>query len=761
LYLPNPQVIATGSTFDRSNFTQFIARIFSDSPLSSGRLGSFLPPEGRERGRMSVIVILDDRATNRKIFAKLAASIEAGAEVHSFGDPADALAWLATHTPDLVVTDYKMPSMDGAEFIRRFRARPQLAEIPVIVITVYEEREFRLQALQAGATDFLHSPVDHQEFITRARNLLKLRHQQQLLEHRAAGLERKLESSEEALRNSSERLAQVIDTVPAMISAADKDGRFLFVNAYQTSLAGLDPTAVVGREVSELFGEDHGARSRALDRKVFRTGKPLPSYEEEIVDRSGTKRVFLTTKSPLRGRANAVIGVLTSSLDITEHKRAEDHLLHMAQHDTLTGLPNRTLLSDLLRREFVLARRGDRPFALHRINLDAFKNVNDALGHGVGDQFLKSVAERLQSLTKDGDAVARLGGDEFAVLQTNATHEEAEQFARQLVAAASQPFVFADERVEVTVSVGVAVHPRDGMDEQEILKNAELAMYQAKGDGGNQFRLFAADMNSRAREALILDSRLREAVAKSQFVLHFQPQVDLRSRRIVGAEALVRWQTPERGIVSPAEFLPRAEKTGLILPINEWVLREACREAASWPRRGLPPLRIGVNLSSVQFQKQSVPLLVARILGDTGLDPRRLDLELTESMLLEQTDEVVRDLQQLRGLGVGISIDDFGTRYSSLTYVKHFPIDRLKIDQSFVRDLGSNPHDAAIVRAVISLGHSLELEVIAEGVESAEQVSLLHAEGCDEVQGYFFGKPMPSSEFVARAASEQKLKRSA
>jgi len=710
---------------------------------------------------MSVIVILDDRATNRKIFAKLAASIEADAEVHSFGDPADALAWFETRTPDLVVTDFKMPSMDGAAFIRRFRERPQLQEVPVIVITVYEEREFRMQALQAGATDFLHSPVDHQEFITRARNLLKLRHQQLQLANRAAGLERKLEHSEEALRNSSERLAQVIDTVPAMISAADKNGRFLFVNAQQAAMAGLDPTALVGKEVATLFGEDHGGRSRALDRKVFRTGKPLPSYEEAITDRSGARRVFLTTKSPLRDHANGVIAVLTSSLEITEHKRAEDHLLHMAQHDSLTGLPNRTLLSDLLRRELVLARRGDRPFALHRINPDAFKNVNDALGHGAGDQLLKAIAERLQSLAREGDTVARLGGDEFAVLQTNATQEQAEQFARSIVAIGSQPFGFANESVEVTASVGVAVYPRDGMDEQELLKNAELAMYQAKGDGGNQFRFYAADMHSRAREARALDSRLREAVSQSQFVLHYQPQIDLRSRRIIGAEALVRWQAPERGLISPAEFLPRAEQTGLILPINEWVLREACREAASWQRRGLPPLRIGVNLSSVQFRKQSVPLLVARILAETGLDPRRLDIELTESMLLEETESVVRDLQQLRELGIGISIDDFGTRYSSLTYVKHFPIDRLKIDQSFVRDLGSNPHDAAIVRAIVSLGHSLELEVIAEGVESAEQVALLHAEGCDEVQGYFFGKPMPSGEFVARASGEQRLKRSA
>ena len=571
----------------------------------------------------------------------------------------------------------------------------------------------------------------------------------------------KLEQSGNALRNSSERLAQVIDTVPAMISVADRDGRFLFVNAHQTSLAGLDPAAVVGKEVGELLGEDHGARSVALDRKVFRTGKPLPSYEETVTDRAGTRRILLTTKSPLRDRGNAVIGVLTSSLDITEHKHAEDHLLHMAQHDSLTGLPNGVLLSELLRREIVLARRGDRPFALHRIDLDAFKNINTALGHRVGDQFLMGVASRLQALAKDEDVVARLGGDAFAVLQTNSTQEDVVQFAQRIVAVIAQPQACGGEQVEVTGSIGVAVHPRDGVEARELLTNAELGMHQAKGDGGNQFRFYAADLNSRAREALVLDSRLREAINQDQFLLHFQPQIDLRTRRIVGAEALVRWHTPERGLVSPAEFLPRAEKTGLILPINEWVLREACREAASWPRRGLAPLRIGVNLSSVQFQKRNVPLLVAQVLADTGLDPRRLDLELTESMLLEQTDTVGRDLQLLREMGVSISIDDFGTRYSSLTYVKHFQVDRLKIDQSFVRDLGVNPNDAAIVRAIVSLGHSLDLVVIAEGVETAEQATLLHAEGCDEVQGYFFGRPMASNEFVTRATGEQSLQRSA
>jgi diguanylate cyclase (GGDEF)-like protein/PAS domain S-box-containing protein len=715
---------------------------------------------------MSLIVILDDRATNRKIFSRLAASIEEGATVRAFADPEDALEWLKAHTPDLVVTDFKMPSMDGAEFTRRFREQPTLSEVPVIVITVYEEREFRLRALEAGATDFLSSPVDHHEFQTRARNLLTLRKQQLLLANRANNLEQKLERSErsreEALRDSSERLAQVIDTVPAMISAADRDGKFLFVNAFQTALAGIDHAAALGEDVGMLFGDEHGARSRALDRKVFGGGAALPTYEEEIVDAKGVKRVFLTTKSPLRDRANTVIGVLTSSIDITDRKRAEEHLLHTAHHDALTGLPNRALLADRLRREIARARRGDRPFALHLVDLDGFKSINDVLGHVIGDKFLKVVAERLQSIARAGDTVARIGGDEFGILQSRVTRsEEAAELAARILRLVSEPYQFAGERICINASVGTTLHPADGSEAEELLKNADLAMYRAKADGGNLVRFYAADMNARAQEARHLDSELRLAVDERQFVLFYQPQVELKTGRIVGAEALLRWRRPGRGIVAPGEFLARAEENGLIVPINEWVLRQACRDAKSWQRAGFPPLRVGVNLSAVQFRKQSVPLLVARTLADTGLDPGQLDLELTESIVMTNTEAVAADLRQLRELGVSISIDDFGTGYSSLTYVKNFPVDRLKIDQCFIRDLPTDPSDAAIVRAIVSLGHSLELRIVAEGVEIAEQLERLRAEDCDEVQGFYLGKPMAVDAFLAHAFDLPALVRSA
>jgi diguanylate cyclase (GGDEF)-like protein/PAS domain S-box-containing protein len=703
---------------------------------------------------MPLIVILDDRATNRKIFSKLAASIGSGVKVCSFGDPPELLAWLEHNTPDLIITDFKMPTMDGAEFIRRFRAQPNSDEIPVIVITVYEERKFRLRALEAGATDFLNSPVDHQEFVTRARNLLKLRKQQIQLATRADSLAQELKDSErsrkEALRDSSERLAQVIDTVPAMIRATDCEGRILFINAYQAALFGIGPNETIGFDMPPVFGKDHVTRSRALDRKVINTQAALPSFEEEIVDFTGTKRVFLTTKTPLRDGSNAVIGVLTSSLDITDRKRAENHLFYMAHHDTLTALPNRALLSDRLRREIARTRRGDRPFALHLIDLDGFKDINDGLGHQVGDQFLIEVASRLRSLVSETDTIARLGGDEFAILQTDVTqNKDAAALATRIIDTIGTPWSHAGEQVTSSASIGIAIHPTDGIDVQELLRNSDLAMYRAKHDGGKVFRFYASDMNRRARANLVLDSDLREAIAKEQFVLHYQPQIAFKTGQVTGAEALLRWRRPGYGLIGPSEFLARAEENGLIVPINEWVLREACRQAKSWQHRGLPPMRVGVNLSAIQFFKQNVPLLVTMALADTGLNPRLLDLELTESIVMHDAEAVAKDLQQLRNLGVGISIDDFGTRYSTLTYVKHYPVDRLKIDQCFVRDVTTNPSDAAIIRAIVSLGHSLDLEIVAEGVETKEQAALLRSEGCDEVQGFYFAAPMPNEELIA------------
>ncbi|WP_075214142.1 EAL domain-containing response regulator [Mongoliimonas terrestris] len=703
---------------------------------------------------MTTIVIVDDQITNQKIFAKMAATIEPGVAVVTFGDAREALAYVTANVPDLVVTDYEMPHTNGADFIGRMRAVPDLADVPVIVVTVFEERSFRLAALDAGATDFLQSPVDRREFAARARNLLKLRRQQQELETRAVTLEKRLHESERtlerAIRDSSERLAQVIDTVPAMVSATDRFGRLLFMNGFQARLIGVDPDAVAGRRLTEIHGEEKGERAAALDRMVMGKGEAIRNLEEEVIDADGIRRWFLTSKSPLRDAFDRIAGVVTSSLEITERKATETHLHYIAHHDPLTGLPNRTALTARLRLEVARARRGERTFALHLIDLDQFKGVNDVLGHPVGDSLLGLVADRLRGLEGEACVVSRLGGDEFAVLQTNIAHmDAAADLGRTICALIGQPFRINETPISTSASVGIAVFPHDGTDYEELFRNADLAMYRAKGSGGGRYCFYASDMSLIVRQSAVLDQALRDALERDEFRLYYQPQVDARTNAIVGAEALIRWQRPDGRIETPVSFLRRAEENGMMLPISAFVMREACRQAAEWRRMGLPPLRMSINVSPVQFQGRSLPLQIASLIGETGIDPRLLDLELTETTVMDDLEAVAEQLSEIRQLGVTISIDDFGTGFSSLAYVKRFPADRLKIDQSFVRDLIDDPSDAAIVRAIVNLGHSLGMTVVAEGVETEAQAERLREERCDELQGYHFGRPVPPDAFTA------------
>ena len=709
---------------------------------------------------MSLIVIVDDRSTNRNIFAKLAASIEPDITVRTFADPDSALAWLADNAPDLVITDYKMPGMDGAEFIRRFRELPDASDIPVIVITVYEERTFRLRALEAGATDFLHSPVDHHEFVTRARNLLKLHKHQLLLAARATSLAQELEHSERTrereLRDSSERLAQVIDTLPMMISATAPDGRIVFANAAFNQFLGCDAEAVVGRNVATVLEAERAARSLALDRVVFEGRAPIQSFEEELVGASGERRHFLTGKFPIMSQDNAVTAILTSSLDLTAQKRTEAHLRHMAHHDPLTGLANRVLLHESLRAQIVRARRGDQVFALHLLDLDGFKTVNDLLGHSAGDRYIRSVADRLRAAVREEDTLARLGGDEFAVIQTHvANSQDAADFARRLLDVVSSADQFEGAPARATASIGIALHPEDGGDCEELLKNADMAMYRAKVERGNRYCFFAADMNERLHREASLDRQLRLALDREEFVVWYQPQIDLKSGRIIGAEALVRWNRPQFGLVQPGAFLPRAEENGLMRPITEWVLGEACRAARRWQTHHGTGVPVAVNLSPSQLTDGRTPRAVSAALSAAGLDPRFLELEITESTLLDQIDCAAGDLARVRDMGVRIAMDDFGVGYSSLSYVKRLPVTRIKIDQCFVRDLHQSLSDLAIVRAIVHLGHGLGLEILAEGVETASQAQQLREEGCDFGQGYHFARPMPEDEFVRLLLSNQ------
>ncbi|MGO4573503.1 EAL domain-containing response regulator [Microvirga sp. 2TAF3] len=700
---------------------------------------------------MSLILILDDRITNRNIFSRLALSLGEGITVQAFNKPETALAWLDDNSPDLVITDYKMPGLDGAEFTRQLRAKAHGADVPVIVITAYDDRTFRLRALEAGATDFLNSPVDHYEFITRARNLLKLHRQQQFIKSRAQMLEQQLrrsqQSNDELVRNSREALAQVIDTVPAMISATDKDGCAVFVNAHFAILVGYPPEALLGEKLGDILRSDQSKHSAQLDKLVFGTAAAVPTFEEEVVDHSGARRILLTTKAPLRDQSNNVVSVLTTSVDITERKEAEGLLRHMALHDTLTDLPNRTMLSERIQHELS---RGSSRFALHLIDLDRFKIVNDAFGHASGDRLLQKVTARLNEYASSTTMVARLAGDEFVILQMEiADPSEAGLLAQNIIDTLSTPFICEDQEITIGSSIGIALCPCDAADSDRLLKCADLAMYNAKAEGRNTFRFFSAHMDASTQRSIILETDLRKALGREQLLLHYQPQIDLATGRIVGAEALLRWQRPTVGLTSPAAFLDIAEDSGLIVEIGEWVLREACAQGAVWQQLGLPAMRVAVNLSPVQLRRPDLVSIVAEALEAAGFDPALLDLELTETGLLGNTEQALATLQGLKELGVQLSVDDFGTGYSSLNYVKNFPVDRLKLDRSFVSNLTIGNRDAAIVDAITNLARSLNIRVVAEGVETQQQLLHLLDNHCDEAQGFYFSRPLPPADFEA------------
>jgi len=429
--------------------------------------------------------------------------------------------------------------------------------------------------------------------------------------------------------------------------------------------------------------------------------------------------------------------------DITDRRRAEAQIAHMARHDVLTDLPNRVLLREHLEQAIVRMRRGE-GFAVLCLDLDRFKNVNDTLGHSIGDSLLKAVGERLRRCVSEADTVARLGGDEFAIVQVGIERpEESSMIAAQILDYVSEPYDIEGNHVVVGTSIGIALAPSDGTDPDQLLKNADMALYLAKADGRGTHRFFEPEMDARlqARRALELD--LRRAITHGEFELRYQAVVNLETRAVTGFEALLRWAHPQRGMIAPDEFISLAEETGLIGPIGEWVLRTACAEAANWPDE----VKLAVNLSPSQFKKKrNLVQVVISALASSGLPARRLELEITESVLLQDDDMTLSMLHQLRGLGLRISMDDFGTGYSSLSYLRRFPFDKIKIDQSFIREI-SNRHDSvAIVRAVASLANSLNIVAVAEGVETEDQLEKALAEGCEEGQGFFFGPPIPASE---------------
>ena len=541
--------------------------------------------------------------------------------------------------------------------------------------------------------------------------------------------------------------AKVFESSGEAIMITDAGGRIISVNQAFSRVTGHAARDVVGRNANLLSS---GRHSREFFDQMWRSVLDNGYWQGEIWNRRHNGEVFpewlgISSVRDADGKITHFVGIFS---DISERKAAEAKIAFLAHHDPLTGLPNRLLLKDRMQQGMAHAERAGRKVALLFVDLDRFKAVNDSFGHPAGDVLLRDAAQRLRACVRDSDTISRHGGDEFLVVLTDLQSSEVPaQIAHKIMATLSQPFHIEAHEATISASVGIAVYPEDGADFDELLKKADTAMYHAKEAGRNACRFYTERMNTDAQERLDLHGRLRRALEREEFVLYYQPLVDLKTGDIVGGEALLRWQSPEHGLIAPGNFIPATEHSGLIVPLGEWVLQEACGELARWHAQGRRQLSMAVNISSIQFRRGDVEETVLRALASSGATPAALELELTESLLIDGAEQVLATIRRLQALGVRLAIDDFGTGYSSLAYLKRFAVDKLKIDQSFVRDLVSNPDDAAIVRAVIQMAGSLNLKVLAEGVETEAVAAELRAMQCDLVQGYQFGRPMPAAEF--------------
>ncbi|MBS1159528.1 MAG: domain S-box/diguanylate cyclase protein [Proteobacteria bacterium] len=553
----------------------------------------------------------------------------------------------------------------------------------------------------------------------------------------------------EAYLTTMQRTRALLDSLPDPAWLSDRNHRMIAVNEAYSRVCGRPPTQIIGHTVGEIWPAATAAALQQQD---------AAALSEQIQQRreatqsvaAGGERCFEYISTPVRDKGGRLIGVAGVARDITQIRDDQARIRHLAEYDILTDLPNRAQLNDRMAAALVETLGAQAEIALLFLDLDQFKDVNDTLGHELGDHLLLQVAQRLRNSVDERDTISRQGGDEFAVLlQHYGSLARVADIAQRLLDAIAVPFLVDGHELQITASIGISAYPQDGAEISTLLRNADTAMYQAKAAGGNAYQFFAPEMNTRIAERVALEGSLRRAIPKQELVLHYQPQVDGESGRLLGLEALVRWQHPDWGQIPPGRFIPIAEESNLINTIGEWVLREACRQSRAWSAQGYAPVVIAVNLSAVQLRQTNLAQRVAAILAETGLAPAWLELEITESAFIRDTERIVEMLGELRALGIKLSVDDFGTGYSSLGYLKCLPFDKIKIDQSFVRDLPGNADDAAITRAIIGIADSLQKEVIAEGVEHPAQRDFLLAHGCRQMQGYYFSRPQPAAAIEA------------
>jgi diguanylate cyclase (GGDEF)-like protein/PAS domain S-box-containing protein len=633
-----------------------------------------------------------------------------------------------------ILVNLFLPDSHGLQtFDRIFKISP---DIPILVLSSLEHEDVAKFAVQRGAQDYLLE--DHLDSYLLPKALRNM-------------LERS--SNAEALFREKERAQVTLNSIGDAVVCTDVLGNVTFLNPIAEAMTGWLASEARGQPFSEVLRIidvlDH---RRAVDPMalVVKTNKPFNLPEGSIlIRRDGIESAIEDSTAPIHDRRGRVTGGVMVFHDVTQVRAMSQKMSHLAQYDYLTDLPNRLLLNDRLTQAIAAARRHQQRPAVLFVDIDRFKHVNDSLGHLVGDKLVASIAQRLVGCVRSSDTVSRQGGDEFVILLSSVAHaEDAALSAQKILTVAGMPHRLEEHDLQITVSIGISIYPDDGTDAETLVRNADIAMLNAKDNGRNNYQFFKPTMNEHALERRSIEGSLRHALDRGEFVLHYQPKMDLSAQTLTGGEALIRWRHPERGIVFPQDFIPIAEHCGYIVPIGRWVLREACRQRRSWLDAGLAPVPIAINISAVELRSTNFVANVREILRETGLGPQYIEFELTETAFLQDPEPTVAVLCELKRMGIHLTLDDFGTGYSSLSYLKRFPIDSLKIDKSFVHGLCTDSDDSKLVSAVINLGDSFHLQVIAEGVETRDQFLALQARDCAEGQGYYFHRPIEASEFA-------------
>lgn len=689
------------------------------------------------------ILIVDDEPNNLFALQEILADLEQNIILARSGE--EALRYVLENNFAVILLDIRMPGLDGFETASLIRQRKSSSKTPIIFLTgVYEDVTSMFRGYEIGAADYILKPVVPEVLKSKITIFVDLY-------NKTAELNRQKDNLSNEVQISEERFYDLVQGLDAIVWEMDttKD-RFSFVSKHAETVCGYPIEQWLNEPkfyAKIIHPEDVEKISLCYEQAKTTTGELVLEYRAIT---AAKKEIWLRDHIHVKRDKSGKVKLRGIIVDITRHKETEAHLAHLAHYDPLTQLPNRILLFDRLEQALSFCRRNSgTSAAVLFVDLDQFKLVNDSLGHKYGDTLLKIVAQRLRECVRETDTVARLGGDEFVVLLTEIRDENTViKISQKILEAMRKPFYFQEQEWHISCSIGTSLYPTDGEQPETLLRNADLAMYSAKEHGKNNYQFYTTQMNVRTHKRVSLTNQLHHALEDDEFVLHYQPVIDIHKDKIVAVEALLRWQSKDGELLGPSEFIPLLEETSMIIPVGEWVLMQACAQNKAWQDAGLPPVRIAVNLSVTQLQHENLISALDNTLRQTKLDPKWIELEVTESMMTQNMDKLIETLNVIDNMNIHLSVDDFGVGYSSLSYLKRFPICRLKIDQSFIRDVPEDTDSAAIILAMINMAHSLQLKVVAEGVETKKQLDFLRETGCDEIQGYIFDYPLPPQDMM-------------